>query len=399
MTMMKRLMCAIAVCAISVGVAGCGDQERAPVVPALTLRPGVHQTNAVTRSYRDLQMDDVLVQVGRRTLTRIDFDERVSEWIDLQKSNVSQPLEPATLNRLEQSGRNYVFRNYMARAAMLEEAQARGVEPTENDLKDAGTMINQISRRLRLKRADFAKRFAGGEAAVTQRIRDEATLQAVIRDEFGSLFETTDNQAAALKAELERLRDEAVATNIFFSACLEQVRERLISREWAVPSDPAAVQAELPQGVTFGGIVSSQAFNFDFSQAREAIEKLQPGEWSPVIALDETFDLYQLQGIEPDADKDLVVYTFSKFSAPRDIGWEVPDIEQLKKNIARERRTEKQAPWVRDLITKAGVLYPNGVQLFGQAEKPAAQTASGVLIKQPAAGSTKHVHGQEKVAE
>jgi hypothetical protein len=397
--MMKMIVHVVTAGAISLGLFGCGRKPAAPSEQALTLRPGAHQTNNVVRFYKDLPPDGLLVQVGRRTLTRSDFDERVSEWIDLQKSNVSQPLEPATLNRLEQSGRNYVFRNYMARAAMLEEAQARGVEPTENDLKDAGTMINQISRRLRLKRADFAKRFAGGEAAVTQRIRDEATLQAVIRDEFGSLFETTDKQAAALKAELERLRDEAVATNQFFSACLEQVRERLVSGALAVTNAPAAVQAGLPREVTFVGIVNCQAFNFDFPQARAAIEKLQPGEWSPVIALDETFDLYQLQGIEPDADKDLVVYTFSKFSAPRDIGWEVPDIEQLKKNIARERRTEKQAPWVRDLITKAGVLYPNGVQLFGQAQKPAAQTAPGVVMKKPDAGSPKHVHGQENVAE
>jgi hypothetical protein len=350
----------------------------------------------VVRFYKDLPPGGILVQVGSRTLTRSDFEERVTEGIDLQKSSVSQPLDQAIIDRLEQSARRYVFVNFMARAAMLEEAAARGVKPTENDLKDAETMINQISRRLRLKRADFVKRFAGGETAVTQRIRDEATLQAVIRDEFGSLFETTDKQAAALKAELERLRDEAVATNQFFSACLEQVRERLVSGALAVTNAPAAVQAGLPREVTFVGIVNCQAFNFEFPQARAAIEKLRPGEWSPVIALDETFEIYQLQGIEPNEDKDLVVYNFFKLSAPRDIGWEVPEIAQLKQNIARDRRKEKQGPWASELMTKAGVLYPNGVQLFGQAQKPAAQTAPGVLSKQPAAGSTKHVHGQEK---
>jgi len=78
-------------------------------------------------------------------------------------------------------------------------------------------------------------------------------------------------------------------------------------------------------------------------------------------------------------DPDLAGYTFLKFSAPRDIGWEVPDIARLKQDIAQQRRKERQAPWVRDLMTRHGVLYPNGVQLFGdpQAAKAEPEGATG----------------------
>jgi hypothetical protein len=398
--MKKMCVRVIAAGAISLGLFGCGRKLAAPVEQTLTLRPGVHQTNNVVRFYKDLPPDGALVQVGTRTLTRSDFEERVAEWVDLQKVGASKPLDKEAEERLEQSGRRFVFMNYMARAAMLEEAVLRGIKPSEGDLNDAETFITQMARRMRLKRADFAKRTTGGEAAVAQRIREEATLKALIRSEFGTSLDATAEDAEKLKTALIRLRDEAVATNQVFSARLAQVRERLISGEATVSDDKAAVQAQLPPDLTFDGVMTCQAFNIDYPQSREALSQLKQGEWSSVVALDETFEIYQLRTVESNDDKDLVVYTFVQFSAPRDSGWEVPDVGQLKSDISRRRRQEKQTPWGLALITKAGVLYPNGIQLFGQAQKPAAQTAPNVLMKKPTAG-VKHVHGQgkEKVAE
>jgi hypothetical protein len=99
-------------------------------------------------------------------------------------------------------------------------------------------------------------------------------------------------------------------------------------------------------------------------------------EWSPVVELEESFDLYQLIAAEHNPDPDRVVYIFFKITAPRDIGWEVPDVAQLKRNIAQSRRTEKQAPWVRELVKKFGVAYPNGVQLFAPPKAALAKPAA-----------------------
>ncbi|MBM4163838.1 MAG: hypothetical protein FJ222_05300 [Lentisphaerae bacterium] len=399
MMMTKATARTLAAVALVSGAVGCGRKEGVPEKQQLSLTPGVHLTNTVVRSYKDLQPGDVLVQVGSHALTRSALQERVQEWMDLQKTGATA-RDPAGEARLEQAANQYVFANFMARAAMLNEAARRRVAPDAADLQAAEDYINQICKRLRVKRAAFAQRFEGGEAAITQRIRDEATLKAVLRDEFGSLFNVSDEDAANLKRDLERLRDRAQATNRVFAACLAQVRERLVSGELQVTDDQESLQAALPEDVTFEGINTLQAFDFDFPQTREALARLKPGEWSPLVEVDEAFEIYQLRAVETNADPDLTVYTFVKFSVLRDIGWEVPDIEQLKKDIARRRRNERQAPWVRDLMTKHGVLYPNGVQLFAQAQKPAAQPAPGMLMKQPAAG-VKHVHGQkkEKVAE
>ncbi|MEI7901166.1 MAG: hypothetical protein WCK89_13015 [bacterium] len=364
---------------ICLSVGGCRKKE-AVLQERLAVRPGVFLTNEVSRSYKDLKPDDVLVQVGRRVLTRQDFQELVAEKLDLQKKGSPQ-LKVKDLARLEQKVNQYVFANSLARAALLQEAETRGVEPTQEDLAEAENYVKQLCRQLKVRREEFAKRFAGGETAVAQRIHDEATLKAVLRHEFGELFTVSDADAASLKGELERRRQEAQATNNVVSAVMGQLQARLVSGELKLTDEQAAMQALMPSGVHFAGVVTCRVLDINLPQQSEAIAKLKPMEWSPVVELEESFDLYQLRSVTPHQDPDLVVYSFVKVSAARDIGWEVPDIAQIKGNIAKRRRTEKQAPWVRDLITKYGVLYPNGVELFKPAEEAQPSTAS-----RPAAG-------------
>lgn len=348
------------------GLVSAGCWKEGPVSPGgtLTLRPGVYQTNDVVRSYRDLAPEGVLVQVGARKLTRCGFETAVGEWrVMYQKTGPR--LSEQDERQFELEAFNFVFANFMARAAMLMEAEARGIKPTETDLKDAEKYIDQLCGRLRVKRAVFAKRFPGGEADVDRRMKEEATLKALLRAEFGPLFDVTDADALALKSELERRRDQAEATNKVARAVLNHVREQVVSGALKLADNPAVVQAAMPAGVTFEGVVSCRAFDFDAPQSRQALAALKPDEWSPVIELDESYELYQLRSVAANEDKDLMVYTFAKITIPRELAWYVPDINQLKKDIANNRRKMKQAPWVRDLITKAGVLYPNGIQLFG----------------------------------
>ncbi len=369
----------VVVALVSVAV-GCRRKGGGPQPPELTLRPGVHQTNDVVRFYKDLPPDGVLVQVGNKVLTRTAFQESVAERLDIQRRSTPK-MEKADEEGLERSANHFIFANFMARAAMLEEAKARGVTPNEDDLKAAEMMISDIARHLMVTREDLAKRYAGGETAISQRIREEAMLLAVMRDEFGSFFEISDAAAKSLQAELERLRDEAEATNQVFAARLGLVRERLVSGELLATDDKPAVQAALPEGVTFAGVVSTEAFNIDFPQTREALAKLKLGEWSPVVEVEETFEVYQLRDVVGHVDPDMAVYSFLKFSVPRDTGWEVPDLEQLRRDILRSRRKEKQVPWVQGLITKAGVLYPNGIRLFGQSKTVEEKSATGAKAR------------------
>ena len=349
---------------LGLGVAGCGKSGPTTHSGPLTLKPGVFQTNEVVRSYKDLLPEGVLVQVGTHRLTRTDFEEAVGERLALYRKTGPRLSEQDEKGQ-EREALDFVFANFMARAAMLTEAEKRGITHTEADLKDAENYINQLCGRLRVKRAAFANRFPGGEADVARRIREEAMLKALLREQFGPLFNVSDADAQGLKAELERLRDQVQVTNKVLRAALSRVREQVVSGDLKVTDDRASMQAAMPKGVVFDGVVSSSAFDLSFPETRQALTVLKPGEWSPVVDLDESFELYQLRSVEPNEDKDLTVYTFVKISIPRELGWYVPEIAQLKRDLANNRRKERQAPWVRELMTKAGVLYPNGVQLFG----------------------------------
>lgn len=361
----------------------------------LVLRPGVYQTNNVVRSYLDLTPEGVLVQVGSHTLTRKEFELRSSERIALDKKMTSAPKKEQE-SRIEQAARHFVFKNFMARAAMLDEAASRGIQPLESDIAGAWKYVDEVCKRLRMDRATYGTRFYDNDEALICRIREEATLQALLRSQFGDMFIVSDEDALKLKTTIEELQTATVATNASFLSRLEQTRNRLVAGEIVLSKDAAERHPELPEDVQYNGVVSSQVMFLDSPEISRVMAKLKIGEWSPVVQLDESFEIYQLLEINSNLDPDLTTYRFKKVSAPRDMGWEIPEIEQIKRDLSRKRRNEKQTPWGLALITKAGVLYPNGVQLFGQAQKPAAQTAPGALMKRPAAGSTKHVHGQEK---
>ncbi len=358
-----------------------GCRKRATVAPqaadgAPKLEPGVFKTNEVSRYYKTLPPDGVLVQVGKRALTHAEFQSLVDERVDPHlKTGPRQ--DTAEVERKEIEAMNYVFANFMTRAAMLEEAESRGVAPSADDLKAADQYINAVCRRLRVTREEYAARFAGGQDALDRRIREEATLKALMRAEFGDAFEVSDREAGALKAELERLQAETEATNRIFVARLEALRARLASGEVKVSDDEAkTLTGGLPEGVEFSGVENRTAFEINHPRQRAALSGLKPGELSQVVELENTFDLYRLLNVKTAAEAEQTEYTFLTFSVPREAGWEIPDIARLKRDIAMRKRRERQVPWARGLVKKAGVLYPNGIRLFGDpdaAKTPHAQ--------------------------
>lgn len=371
--MSGKIICSSTLFALlCLGMAGCRKADN-PVQPrqgaSLTLRPGVYQTNDVVRFYKTLPPDGVLVQVGSRKLTNAEFQSLVDERLGPNRKYGPRQDTKQT-ERMELEAMKYVFANYMTRAAMLEEAELRGIKPSADDLKDAEQYIHAVCLRLRIKREDYGVNFAGGPGALERRVRDEATLKALMRAEFGKAFEVSDREAASLKNELERLRAETETTNRIFAARLETLRARLASGEVKVSDDDAkTLKGGLPEGVEYNGVESRAAFEINHPRQLAALSRLKPGEVSEAVELEDTFDLYRLLAVKTAAEDEQTEYTFISFSVPREAGWEIPGIEQLKRDISLRKRREKQVPWARELIRKAGVLYPNGVQLFGDPSK------------------------------
>ena len=378
---MNRIPINVALVALlSVALTSCRKAE-APVpefASPLTLEPGVFKTNDVVRFYKELPPDAALVQVGSRTLTHADFQRLVDEKLaPYQKPGPRQ--KPTENERRERSACDYVFANFMARAAMMVEAEARGITPTAADMADAEKYLDTLCRRLRVTRDAFAIRFASGQEAVARRVREEATLKALLRDEFDDALEVSDAQAEAFQAELLRLAAETDATNHVFVARLETLRAHLLSDEITATNNCQSVTNGLPEGVLFTDEESYSGFEINLQQQHMALDKLTPGEWSEVVPLEDSFDLYGLRAITRDDDPGQTEYTFMTFSIQREDAWEIPEINTLKRDIAKGLRRERQVPWVRDLIRKAGLVYPNGIHLFADPSQPVAARRNPIM--------------------
>jgi hypothetical protein len=329
----------------------------------MALQPGVFQTNQINLSYLDLPPEGVLVQVGARRVTRAVFDELVEEWLRLNQQN-RRSKKNADESRMRWQAVSYIFNNLMARAALLQEADARGITPGTNHLASAERHMQVMAEKMG-GRDVWAKKANGGEAAIAKRMREEAVIKALVDAEFGNTLIVKESEANALREELLAKGAASDATNKFFYTTMTNLRERIVSGKLgSVTSEWKTVRALLPDGVSSSGAETQKAIHLGEEKV-VLLTGLTLGECSAVFEEDTYFKFLMLCDKTIDQETPILSsFTFIEFRAPLDPGWDIPSLKVLRLNLANERLAEKMEPWVRDLIRKAGVVYPNGVHLF-----------------------------------
>jgi ribosomal protein L10 len=349
-------------------VCGCGKQG---VSADKALVPGSVVTNPVVRGYWELKDTDVLVQVGRQALTKAALEASVQESMDLYEAS-SRGRSARAIPQMSnpefqrQKLRAPLFSRYIVQTALAQEAVAQRVEPTEEDLKKADVTVNRLCKSMSMSRDDYAARLPGGKAELEQRMKDHANTMALKRKQFGdNAFAVSDEDAMRLREALKEVQAKALASNQVVRAAMESAKKILETcknvAQATTSNAVAEIQAKLPEGVTFHGLVMARKDDLDGDEAAMELGRLMPGVWSSVVQMGERFELYYLHKVDLSQGADNVTYMFACATAPCAEEWPLPELSSIKGDIMRRKIREKNDPWIQEVLKKQGVLFPNGV--------------------------------------
>ncbi|HNX33080.1 MAG TPA: hypothetical protein PKM57_00530 [Kiritimatiellia bacterium] len=356
--MKKPVFAAVAGVLGAMVLAGCAEHAHE------RLAPGEVYTNQVSAAFADLRPDDVLVKINAHALTKAGLDERIADDLAVSQAVNADFFAKASaeLERYKLQLRARCLNRFLVHAVVLDEARRRKVQPAADDLKAANEMIEKICTLRKITRQAYVETFAEKEKAVARRMTDEATMRALFRAQFGDKLLASDKEALDLQNEIKEGNKGAEQTNALVKASLEQLAEKLRATAGGKPSDLLPeITRQLPAGMVAEKVEKRLEKEFTDAEVTEALAGLPVLQWSPVVELEETFDLYFIADRQKDDEAKQYRYDLIRVYAKRDLGFVEPSLEELKNDIARRKREALQAPWVLELLKKARVSYPKGV--------------------------------------
>lgn len=349
--------------------AGMGCERRSVEAQAVDKNPakqGQVMTNRVGSVLKDLRPDDCMVQVDDRCLTKWRFEELYGEEIALNK-HLEKSL---TKEQWEQFCRKTAYNTvnvFVVRETMLQEARRQKIEPQAEDLKSAERFIDEICARLKLGREKYAERFKRGMEEVNTRIREEAVLKALLRKQFVGKLEASLDEAKTLHDELVKENRAASETNSIRLTAMRNIHDQAVAGILTVPDgEITKANFHLPPGGIVERLPDLDIDKLEESDLKAALLKLKPGQWTSVLDLEESFDLYRLE--TQHRVEGATKYGFLRISVEKDLGYDVPEVDKLRADIAERKRNALQVPWIKEIASKIALCYPNGVTWFDQAE-------------------------------
>ena len=338
-------------------VVGCSDRSHD------RLALGEVYTNRVQVAFDALQPADILAKVNRRTLTKLDLDERVMDEFAIAVAANAEYFSkaPQEVENYRKKMRSLCLNQFVVYSVVLEEADRRNIEPTPEDMQAASEMIDKICAVRKISRKEYVATFARKEVAVAERMRKEATMRALFREQFGPKLAVTDEEVTKLQEELKENNRFAEFTNTMFRTTLERLSEKLHEGADRLPDSLTAVTNPLPRGIFVECVEERLDREFDDPNTAMELAGLKLRQWSPIIDMEETLDLYYIIDRQKDADSNQTRYKFIRFYAKKDLGFLVPEFAELKNDIARRRREALQPPWIIELHKKVRISYPKGV--------------------------------------
>lgn len=340
------------------------NQEKLPVaLPPPP--PGEAITNDVQRLVSDLASGDILVQVNHSVLTRAGFEERLTRELNLRKARASR-MTVRQFETLKENLQMHIVSSFVTRQAMLEEAKRLKIVPLDEDIAAAEAYIAQVCKVLKTDRPAYAKTFEGGEEALQRFIQDEATLRALIEHELGDKVTVSNEEAQKLLSDLEKANAESEATNTVLRATIDTIHANLQNGGQKFAESPLTWEPVLPTELLSEVIRLEDSDFLPEDEVEEALKNLLSGAWTPVLEQGETFDCFYRIPTPPMATKPP---EFIRIYAKKDLGYLVPSLQALKRDILSRRQETHQKPWVEGLIKKVGIRYPNGVNWFPPPQK------------------------------
>ena len=351
------------ICAIAMALIGCNRQS--DVVTPANYPPraqGVLVTNRPpVCSWGKLPSDAVLVEAAGSCYTK----QMLEEEMRLAKRAVYKraPSRKEADQHLKESVNTFVM-DKISRFIFLRlysaEAHALGLRPTADDLSKACLTVSNEAAQAALPYDAYVLRRYGAGEGLQREIRTIAESQALFRTVFSNSLEVTAAEVDKLYAELQEKRAASVASNKVIAARLTAFRAKAIREGFSCP-DCAEDEVMLPGGFHCESFTNAPADSFEGEESVAVeLSKLKVGEWSGPIASEDFLSVYQLTAYQASNFQSPALYSGYKVSLERDLGYELPEKEQLFRDIRVFKNRDIVGAKSDELIAKYGYAYPNG---------------------------------------
>ncbi|MCQ2392807.1 MAG: hypothetical protein MJ249_00840 [Kiritimatiellae bacterium] len=353
----------VAILLLFVGI-GCGQSNRQKADSAASVVPGQILTNATSEAYADLSANALLVAVGGSAYRKADLEAELVLMQALMRANSASAAEgEQQFKESVVSLRRVLFGDWVNRTTFFQEATARRIVPTQEDLAVSSRAITNLCQGLRTDLNGLAQIYPGGRGGLEARVRQEAVNRALFRVLFTNALEVTDAEVDELHARLVKLNGDSAVTNAARKAKLQQLRTQLIAQKVVFSDDEEKNAAKVPEGFTVSVFESSPGTGFEDDEiVPERLRNTKVGDWTDVLELENTYDIYYVSNVVAKTAATPTLYTGVRVAVDRDHGYLVPEKNQLRVDIRRRRNEAVVVPVSDALQRKYGVFYGHGVK-------------------------------------
>ena len=341
-----RFLFAAVSCGVALfGLIGCDAGRRNRVVP------GQIVTNETSVAYADLPGEAELVCIATQVLTKAQVEARTERLYSEIRTTYTRPGEAkAIIDRLKGDVKARIVSEFVHDTVFSLEAAARGVQPTAEDLAVARDAI--------LKQGGGQDIAAGDQE---RKIASTAAMRQLFQQVFSNALEVTEAEVEGLHAKLLAGNEEMVKTNKLLKAEMETLRTRIVKDKLVFTEDEDANAKFLREGMEVERFEAAPPNSFvDEEVIPDALRRLAFGQWTDVIELDDTFELYQVQTNIPKTAQHPTLWTGVRIHVEKHLGFHVPSKEELRMDIRNRKNVALVWPYTESLLKKYGTLYPHG---------------------------------------
>ena len=342
--------------------------------------PGLIITNQVCSSWADLPSEASLVIIGTNHYTKADLDTQLQGFLAQMKRDIKDPYEAEKrIQDAQYSFRNSLIAKFVNETVFLLEAEEQGLTPLADDLAMAWGGVSNVCLRLGLSYEAFVTSFPGGRAALERGIYMNCVTKRLFDLHYASQLAVSEAEVDKLHADLVRLNQESEATNRIYKAEVESFRQKISVEPIEFGDDEEENARLLPEGYSVELFKSKPPSGFEDEEVIPGILRgLSTNQWSSVVELEDSFDLYYVTEIIPRTVQQPTLYTGIRISREKDHGYLVPDKAQLMKDERQRKNMDLIPAECERLSLKFGIVYPQG---FVWDDKPKTQDVQAMGLK------------------
>lgn len=325
--------------------------------------PGQFVTNGVPATMEELKDDDLVVAIGRRYMTKVDFTRSLAKLEELVRVQCRKPAE--FTNKWEQmrvQARWDVISDFIYENALTLDAELRGEGPAEEDLSFVSRQADALAKRLKMTRKDYIKAYYGNLENFSEKSRLSATARTYYNKHFRSKLAVSDAEVAELREGLKKRNKEVEKENEKLKARLEKFRDETeVSFLAKLTGDEVEDEKLLPKGFKCDLLDDQSRTALPDDEEVPAILRKTPLKtWSVVIDLPDTYDIYCITNAERRSVMTPTFYSGYRIYVEKDLGYAVPDDDRLKADIAMRKNQEVVMAAIGRLRSKFGCVLPHG---------------------------------------